>query len=172
MILSCDFQSYITFEFAQRQRGMPLGVVFAAFLDVTGSGSRQEMDRSHLGPDKAFDMSAKMGFPTRTPNDLDAFVPASPLKSATSKISPVVHMDVFGQSSDGPSFLDLALPKPSGLVEYSMSRQRLVDNRDGGSMVKWNPVTMRVKTSSARVSQGRPTGLRVSSSTTKASTFV
>jgi len=40
MILSCDFQSYITFEFAQRQRGMPLGVVFAAFLEVAGRGSR------------------------------------------------------------------------------------------------------------------------------------
>src|SRR5271166_3591947 len=121
MILSCDFQSYITFEFAQRQRGMPLGVVFAAFLEVAGRGSRQEMDRS-VGPDQAFDMSAKMGFATRAPNDLDAFVPASPLKSATSKIGPVVDMDVFGQSGDGPSFLDLALPKPSRLVEYSMQQ--------------------------------------------------
>src|SRR5208337_1189306 len=122
IILSCDFQSYITFEFAQRQRGMPLGVVFAAFLEVAGRGSQQEMDRSHLGPDQAFDMSAKMGFATRAPNDLDAFVPASPLKSATSKIGPVVDMDVFGQSGDGPSFLDLALPKPSRLVEYSMQQ--------------------------------------------------
>ena len=122
MILSCDFQSYITFEFAQRQRGMPLGVVFAAFLDVAESGSRQEMDRSHLGPDQAFDVSAKMRFATRAPNDLDAFVPARPLKSTTSKICPVIDMDVFGQSGDGPSFLDLALPKPSRLVEYSMQQ--------------------------------------------------
>src|ERR1700677_5079075 len=122
MILTRNFQSYITFEFAHRQRSMPLGVVLAAFLDVPGRGPRQEMDRSHLGPDQAFDVSAKMGFATRAPNDLDTFVPASPLKSATSKISPVVDMDVFGQSGDGPSFLDLALPKPSRLVEYSMQQ--------------------------------------------------
>jgi hypothetical protein len=82
----------------------------------------RRMDRSHLGPDQAFNMSAKMGFATRAPNDLDPFVPASPLKSATSKIGPVVDMDVFGQSGDGPSFFDLALSKPSGLVEYSMQQ--------------------------------------------------
>src|ERR1700679_3695367 len=67
MILTRNFQSYITFEFAHRQRSMPLGVVLAAFLDVPGRGPRQEMDRSHLGPDQAFDVSAKMGVAPRPP---------------------------------------------------------------------------------------------------------
>src|SRR5208283_3753494 len=103
---------------------MALGVVFAAFLDVAGGGPRQEMDRSHLGPDQAFDMSAEMGLATRAPNDFDAFISASPFKSATSKIGAVVDVDVFGQSSDGPSLLDLALFKPSRLVEYRMQKAK------------------------------------------------
>ena len=47
-----------------------------------------------------------------------------------------------------------------------------MDKRDGASILRWNPVTMRVNTSMASVSQGRPPGLPVSSSTTITSTFV
>ena len=75
-----------------------------------------------VGPGNGQALSRVRSSPARRPNDLDAFVPASPLESATSKIGPVVHMDVLGQSGDGPSFPDLALPKPSRLFEFSMQQ--------------------------------------------------
>ena len=78
------------------------------------------MNGSHLSADQALDMSAEMWLAARSPNDLYAFIPARALEGATPKISTVVDMDAFGQPGYGPSFLDLAFPKPRRLVEHRM----------------------------------------------------
>src|SRR5271169_1392901 len=101
---------------------MPLGVVFPAFLDVAGGRARQEMDRPHLRSDQALDVRPEMRLATRPPNDLHAFIPASPLECPASKVRAVVDVDGFGQSCHRPVFFDLALAKPSRLVENGMKQ--------------------------------------------------
>jgi hypothetical protein len=80
------------------------------------------MDRSHLRTDQPLDVPSKMRFATRPPNDLDAFIPASPLECPASKVSAVVDLDGFRQSGHRPVFFNLTLAKPSGLVENGMQK--------------------------------------------------
>ena len=106
MILSCDFQSYITFEFAQRQRGMPLSEVAIPrrswMLWWKMRGSRQEMDRSHLGPDQAFPYVRQNGVRHEgaklilTPSSLQARSKARLLKTG-----PVVDWMLSGNPATG-----------------------------------------------------------------------
>ena len=78
----------------------------------------------------------------------------------------------------GGEFAPAAIPELASaqraryLSKTECNRHRLMDSRDGASIVRWNPVTIRLQTSIARVSHGRPIGSRVSSSTTKTSAFV
>jgi hypothetical protein len=95
VILPGYLQGDVSLKFPQCQSRMPFGIVFPAFLDVAGCRAWQEMDRSHLRANQAFDVPPEMRLATWSPIDLDAFIPASPLECPASKVRTVVDMDGF-----------------------------------------------------------------------------
>ena len=52
------------------------------------------------------------------------------------KVGAVVGVQRFRQAGNGPGLVDFPFPQPADLSKTACNRQRLVDSRDGVSMVK------------------------------------
>ncbi|MER8439800.1 hypothetical protein NKH36_31950 [Mesorhizobium sp. M1312] len=127
MVLPDDLECDVALKLSECQRGMAFGIILAPFLDVAGGRSRKQLNRAHLRADQPFYVAAEMGSARRPPIELCAFVPASALECVTSKVRAVVDMYRSWVSLSSNHVV---------LANTECSMHKLVDNREGASMVR------------------------------------
>lgn len=136
MIGADDIEGDVALEFPQSQRCVPLGVVFAELLFVAECCPGQQVQLSHLRADQTLDVTAEARLARRPPS---IAIPASsqPLLNARlRKSDPLSTCTVVGRPATGHGSLISRSLNHTDLSKTECKRHRLVDNRDGASIVR------------------------------------